>query len=231
MKMMYLKNLFDRSLPGMFTLLGFVALVATGCSNPSSSEQTALPFYNEASFTPHWYADKHTIPEDFHQIPSFELLNQAGETITNETFEGKLYIANFFFAACPGICPMTMGNMSRLQDEFADDEDILLVSHSVTPEKDSVAALQAFADQMHVLTSKWHLLTGDREQIYDLGKNFYFAEEDLGEIAPAKTRDEAFLHTESFFLIDENRHIRGVYNGMNTASVTQLIADVRKLKS
>ncbi len=230
MKMIYLKSLFDKSLVGLFTLLALMVLAATGCSNSNASEQAALPYYNEASFTPNWYADKREIPEDFHKIPAFELLNQAGETVTEETFEGKLYIANFFFAACPGICPMTMGNMSRLQEAFADDEDILLVSHSVTPEKDSVAALQAFADKMRVLSSKWHLLTGDREQIYELGKNFYFAEEDLGEIELAETRDEAFLHTESFFLIDENRHIRGVYNGMNTASVTQLIADVRRLK-
>ena len=209
----------------------FFALMSSGCGEPDPlNKATLLPYYNEASFTPNWFDSRSEVHNDFHKIPAFKLLDQDGLTITEQTFENKLYIANFFFAACPGICPMTMGNMARLQKAFAEDDDVLLISHSVTPEKDSLAALQAFAEKMRVLSSKWHMVTGDRDQIYSLGKNFYFAEEDLGEIEQSTVRDQAFLHTESFFLVDQDRHIRGVYNGMNTASVTQLIADVRALQ-
>jgi protein SCO1/2 len=208
----------------------FGLFLVSGCEKSSSNEGVVLPFYKEASFTPHWFADRSEVPNDFHKIPSFSFYNQDGQLVTEESLEGKLYVANFFFAACPGICPMTMANMGRLQQAFADDENVMLLSHSVTPEKDSVEALKVFAEQTRVLSSKWYLVTGAREQIYNLGKNFYFAEEDLGEQVLDETRDEAFLHTESFFLIDEDRHIRGVYNGMNTASVTQLMEDVRTLQ-
>lgn len=213
-------------------LLGlFIVILVSGCSEGGPEPQKAeLPYYMEATFTPHWYSTQFEVPGDFHKIPAFSLLDQNGLWITEQTFEGKIYVANFFFTACPGICPMTMANMARLQKAFADDEDVMLLSHSVTPDKDSVASLQAFADKMSALSSKWHLATGEREQIYRLGKDFYFAEEDLGEVILQDEREEAFLHTESFFLIDENRYIRGVYNGMNTASVSQLIEDIRLLQ-
>lgn len=209
----------------------FVLLCLFGCGETASTKQATLPYYDEASFTPHWFDAPTDVPVNFHKIPSFTLLDQNGQVITEDTVEGKLYVANFFFTACPGICPMTMSNMAKVQKAFEEDEDILFLSHSVTPEKDSVAALQAFAQKMHALSSKWYLVTGDREQIYNLGKNFYFAEEDLGETDQVESRDAAFLHTESFFIIDQDRRIRGVYNGMNTASVTQLIADVRALQA
>ena len=127
---------------------------------------------------------------------------------------------------------MTMANMARLQTAFADNEDVALLSHSVTPDADSVPALLAFAERMDAVSSKWYLVTGDRERLYDLGKNSYFASEDLGEPSLRDSMDleeDTFLHTESFFLIDRNRRIRGVYNGMNKAAVTQLIADARVL--
>ncbi|MEM8489044.1 MAG: SCO family protein [Bacteroidota bacterium] len=191
---------------------------------------SALPYYNEASFTPQWFGSPADVPPGFHSIPNFTLTDQRGKRITEATFKDKIYVANFFFTACPGICPMTMGNMARLQSAFAEDDDILLLSHSVTPHQDSTAALQAFAQKMRSLEGKWHLVTGERAEIYTLGKEAYFAEEDLGEKGMQGKRNEAFLHTESFLLIGQNRRIRGVYNGMNTASVSQLIADIQMLK-
>lgn len=117
--------------------------------------------------------------------------------------------------------------MNILQDEFLDDDDILLISHSVTPDRDSVSVLKKYATEKEVNSKKWHLLTGDRQQIYDLGRKSYFVEEDLGT---TKT-DEDFLHTENFVLIDKNKHIRGIYNGLNKASVRQLISDIKTLKN
>ncbi len=223
--------------------LGFATLAglsAGACSDgPRSStgdarvERVGLPYYADVSFTPRWFSLPSAVPADFHSIPAFALVDQRGATLTEHDFEGKLYVANFFFTSCPGICPTTMASMARLQEAFGDLDDVVLLSHSVTPEADSVAALQAFAARMQVVSSKWFLATGDREQIYELGKNSYFAHEDLGEgpgVGGEMAISDNFLHTESFFLIDRDRRIRGVYNGMNAAAVTQLIEDVRFLR-
>ena len=216
---------------GLFLCL-FALTLLSACGETSSDEKASLPYYNDASFTPNWYATRSEVPASFHKIPSFKLQDQQGQAITEDTFKDKLYIANFFFTECPGICPMTMSNMARLQEALAHEDDVVLLSHSVTPEKDSVEVLAAFAQKMQSLSSKWYLVTGERDQMYELGKHAYFAEEDLGEIAlDDASRDEAFLHTESFFLLDQDRHIRGVYNGMNTAAVTQLIEDVKRLQA
>lgn len=190
-------------------------------------EKEILPYYDEATFTPHWITKNSDSLKNFHSIPPFSLINQEGKTITEKDFEGKIYVTDFFFTSCPGICPKMTKNMNILQDEFLDDDDILLISHSVTPDRDSVSVLKKYATEKEVNSKKWHLLTGDRQQIYDLGRKSYFVEEDLGT---TKT-DEDFLHTENFVLIDKNKHIRGIYNGLNKASVRQLISDIKTLKN
>lgn len=201
-----------------------------GCNDSNTKENTsrvdALPYYAEATFTPNWLNAEDVKLNDFHKIPSFNLTNQLGEIITEKTFKNKIYIADFFFTTCPGICPKMTANMKVLQDTFLNEGDILLLSHSVTPKTDSVSVLKQYADNRGVITSKWHLVTGDRKQIYDLGRQSYFAEEDLG----VDKTEEDFLHTENFVLIDQNRHIRGIYNGLNKRAVQQLIADVKTLK-
>ncbi|WCO00647.1 SCO family protein [Psychroserpens ponticola] len=201
-----------------------------GCKESTTSNKTsrvaALPFYKEATFTPHWLDATSEAADIIHRIPSFNLINQLGEEVTEKTFKDKIYIADFFFTTCPGICPKMTANMMVLQEEFINNNDILLLSHSVTPETDSVSILKHYAETKGIIDRKWHLVTGDRKQIYDLGRQAYFAEEDLGV---NKTEDD-FLHTENFVLIDKNRHIRGIYNGLNKTSVQQLIADVKTLQ-
>ncbi|MGY8914474.1 MAG: SCO family protein, partial [Flavobacteriales bacterium] len=118
------------------------------------------------------------------------------------------------------------GNMAKVQEEFKDDPDILILSHSVTPTIDSVSVLKEYAEKYNVIDNKWHLATGDKTEIYDLGRNQYFVENDMG--TPKDIHD--FLHTENFLLIDKNKHIRGIYNGLNRASISQLITDVKALK-
>ena len=162
----------------------------------------------------------------FHRIPPFQLINQEGDAITEQTVANKIYITDFFFTFCPGICPKMTANMAILQEEFLNDDEVLLLSHSVTPERDSVSILKVYAEEKGVLSGKWHLATGEQQLIYKLGRKDYFVEEDLGL---EKDVDE-FLHTENFVLIDQNRHIRGIYNGLNKASINQLIADVETLQ-
>ncbi|GAA3650604.1 SCO family protein [Flavivirga jejuensis] len=186
-----------------------------------------LPYYDDESFTPHWLVPNSEEEKAFHKIPDFKLINQLGDTVTKKTFDNKIYIANFFFTSCPGICPKMTSNMGNLQEEFKKDADILFMSHSVTPTIDSVSVLKNYAKQNGVIDNKWHLVTGDKTEIYNLGRNQYFVENDLG--VPKDVND--FLHTENFLLIDKNKHIRGIYNGLNRASVAQLITDVKTLKS
>ena len=211
------------------TLIVHMFLVSS-CSS-SSQEATSrvdrLPYYKEATFTPIWFESKDDVYKDFHQIPSFSLVNQLGDTITEKSVEGKIYVTDFFFTACPGICPKMTTNMSIIQEAFQKDEMVMLLSHSVTPEFDSVEVLREYAEAKGINSEKWFLLTGAREEIYDLGRNHYFVEENLG----LQKDEDDFLHTENFILVDKNLHIRGIYNGLSKTSINQLIADIKTLKA
>lgn len=220
-----------------YSLLAAVPLLlCAGCKNKAKKEniqvtetsRTAyLPFYNEESFTPNWLIPGTKEEQNFHKIPDFKLINQLGDTITQNDFKDKIYITDFFFTICPGICPQMTDNMHKVQEEFKEDSEILLLSHSVMPSTDSVPVLKEYAKNHEVVANKWHLVTGDKKEIYALGRDQYFVENDLGE---PKDIDD-FLHTENFLLIDKNKHIRGIYNGLNRASIAQLITDIKTLKT
>ncbi len=202
----------------------------SSCKKTATAEKesriTTLPFYNDPSFTPKWITPGNDSISGMHAIPKFKLVNQLGDTITEKTFANKIYVTDFFFTSCPGICPKMTNNMALIQEEFEQDEHVLLLSHSVTPEYDSVPILKNYADAKGVLPNKWHLVTGVRKEIYNLGRFAYFVEEDLG----IPKGDDDFLHTENFILVDSKRHIRGIYNGLNKTAISQLIADIRTLK-
>lgn len=206
-------------------ILGTMTMACQHSSAVKESRVDMLPFYNEASFTPNWMTAEE-VPTNFHRIRPFKLINQEGDTISERTFAGKIYVVDFFFTACPGICPKMTANMHLVQKEFLQDDEVLLLSHSVTPESDSVPTLKHYAEEKGVVTGKWHLVTGPRDVIYKLGRKDYFIEEDMG----LQRKDDEFLHTENFVLIDHDLRIRGIYNGLNSSSVNQLIADIRLLK-
>ncbi|MFK7924440.1 MAG: SCO family protein [Bacteroidia bacterium] len=213
----------------IFLILLFLAsllLFACQANDQVESRVAKLPYYDDPTFTAHWFATGSDSLNDFHQIPDFELINQEGDTITQATFADKIYVTDFFFTTCPGICPKMTKNMVLLQDAFLEEADVMLLSHSVTPAIDSVEVLQMYAEYQGVNSDKWYLTTGERDLIYRLGRTAYFVEEDLGI---EKDIDE-FLHTENFVLIDKNRHIRGIYNGLNKTAIRQLIADVKTLQ-
>ncbi|MBW2937405.1 SCO family protein [Aureisphaera sp. CAU 1614] len=216
-------------------LSGIVLLFCVGCNNEikkeninvvETSRTDYLPYYSDESFTPHWFTPGSKEEQAFHKIPDFTLVNQLGDTVTQQTFEDKIYITDFFFTTCPGICPRMTDNMWKVQEEFKNDAEVLLLSHSVMPSTDSVAVLKEYAKNHNVIDGKWHLVTGDKNEIYTLGRASYFVENDLGE---EKSMDD-FLHTENFLLIDKDKHIRGIYNGLNRASIQQLMVDVKSLK-
>ena len=160
----------------------------------------------------------------YHKISDFELINQNGQKITQEFYNNKIYVADFFFTTCQDICPTMTKNMYKLQEELKDDNDILFLSHTVIPEIDTVQQLKKYSIKNGVDDSKWNLVTGDKKQIYDLARKSYLAVEDTeyGEFD--------MIHTENFMLIDKERQIRGFYDGTNDEEIQQLIYDIKILK-
>jgi protein SCO1/2 len=186
-------------------------------------EKNKLPYYDSPDFTPIWEIKNY---ESFHKIRSFKLINQENQIFTEQDLEDKICVINFIFTTCPGICPIMTNSMYSIQDEFLHDNEVLLISHSVTPQIDSVPVLKRYALEKGVDFKRWKLLTGDRNEIYELGRKYYFVDEDEGLVKD----DEVFLHTENFILIDKQRHIRGIYNGLDPDSMLDLIRDINVLK-
>ena len=161
----------------------------------------------------------------FHRISDFSFTNQTGDLVTNASFNDKVYVANFFFTTCPGICPKMRSNIFKVQDQFAHNEQVGIISYSIQPEIDTVDTLKKYAEEHDIIDGKWHLVTGPRTDIYKLAKQDYFANEDMGEYM----ENEEFLHTENLLLIDKNRHVRGIYNGLNKTSIQHLWNDINLL--
>ena len=156
-----------------------------------------------------------------HRIADFSLTDQAGETVSNNDFENKIYVADFFFTTCPSICPKMTASLSELSDFYKNDNDIMFLSHSVTPVKDSVPVLADYAEEYKVDYNKWKLVTGDKKHIYELARRSYFAVTTEGD---GGVKD--FIHTENFILVDKERKIRGFYDGTSAEDMERLKSDV-----
>ena len=198
--------------------------VMLGCK--TTPTPLALPFINKPDFTPEWISKTDAGYDSIHSIPPFSFTNQNGETVTEKTVANKIYVADFFFTRCGSICPKMTANMGILQNKYKDDAEVLLVSHSVTPDIDSVPVLKRYAENKNIISGKWQLLTGDKTKIYVLAKQQYYAGDTIGYY---QTGNE-FLHTENFILIDKKRRIRGVYNGTLPVEMDRLIDDITTLK-
>jgi protein SCO1/2 len=161
----------------------------------------------------------------FHKIAPFNLTNQNGETITEQDYQDKIYVADFFFTTCPTICPKMTANMGQLQNEFLEDSQVKFLSYSVTPQIDSVQQLKKFAVEKGVNDSKWNLVTGDKKIIYSLARKSYLAVKEDGDGGPFD-----MIHTENFILVDPEKRIRGFYDGTDLESMQTLITDISILK-
>ena len=186
----------------------------------------SLPIYQPADFNPELVAPEISHVKKYHTVADFRLINQNGDTITQKNYEGKIYIADFFFTTCPTICPVMTDNMVYLQEKLSEDPEVLLLSHSVTPELDSVPRLKEYAIKKRVIDAKWNLVTGDKPQIYNLARKSYMAVKTDGDGGPFD-----MIHTENFVLVDKARRIRGTYDGTKREEMTRLIEDIRILKS
>lgn len=161
----------------------------------------------------------------YHKIAPFSFLNQEGETITNKEVEGKVYVADFFFTSCPTICPIMKKEMLRVYEAYKDRPDFQILSHTIDPSHDTVELLKDYADRLGVEdASTWHFLTGDQEEIFEIGQTGYLATAMEDKNAPG-----GLLHSGAFVLIDQQGHIRGVYDGTKEEQVDELLADIPKL--
>jgi len=160
----------------------------------------------------------------YHKISNFKLTNQNGKEITQANYKDKIYVADFFFTTCQDICPVMTKNMYQLQEELKNDNEILLLSHTVIPEVDTVEQLKEYAIENKVDDSKWNLVTGDKKQIYELARKSYIAVED------SNFNEFDMIHTENFMLIDKEKQIRGFYDGTNSEEINRLFKDIEILK-
>ena len=160
----------------------------------------------------------------YHKISDFKLTNQNGKEITEANYKDKIYVADFFFTTCQDICPVMTKNMYQLQEELKNDNEVLLLSHTVIPEVDTVEQLKEYAIENNVDDSKWNLVTGDKKQIYELARKSYLAVED------SSFNDFDMIHTENFMLIDKEKQIRGFYDGTNSEEINRLLKDIEILK-
>ena len=186
--------------------------------------QKTLPIYNPADVNPALVDSTVQYVAKYHTIGNFSFTNQNGKTITQKDYEGKVYVADFFFTTCGSICPIMTTNMIDVQKAFANNPKVMILSHTVTPEIDSVPVLKKYALEKGVIDSKWNLVTGDKKDIYSMARKSYLAVK-LGK--PEELYD--MVHTENFVLVDAERRVRGFYDGTKKEEVKKLIEDIQWL--
>ena len=183
-----------------------------------------LPIYQPAEVNEKLVDSSIIHVSKYHKISDFILTNQNGKEITQADYKDKIYVADFFFTTCQDICPVMTKNMYELQEELKNDNEILLLSHTVIPEIDTVKRLKEYAIENNVDDSKWNLVTGDKKQIYELARKSYLAVED------SSFNEFDMIHTENFMLIDKEKQIRGFYDGTNSEEINRLMKDIAILK-
>lgn len=188
--------------------------------------QEQLPIYNPSNFNQKLVDPSLQNKTEYHTVSNFNLINQNGDTITQDVYNNKIYVADFFFTRCGTICPIMTNNMAIIQKEFINNDDVMLLSLSVTPNIDSVSVLKEYAIAKGVIDKKWHITTGHKKHIYELARKSYFAVIEQGD---GGLQD--FIHTPNFILVDKEKQIRGIYNGTNDDDIVRVINDIKILNS
>ncbi|WP_425392684.1 SCO family protein [Ekhidna sp.] len=196
----------------ILTVVSFFILAA--CTQQSGSER--LPILGNKVFE-----ENDTI---YHTIADFKLVDQDSSIVTNDTFDNKIYVADFFFTSCPTICPTMKAQMLRVYESYENNDQVAILSHTIDPTYDSVALLKDYAERLGVKSDKWKFVTGNQDSIYDLAEGSYMSIVDEDSDAPG-----GYIHSGAFLLVDKQRRIRGVYDGTVPEQVDVLINDIEKL--
>lgn len=180
-------------------------------------KEEKLPIYGERKV-----AGQDTV---YHTIHNFRFVDQDSAVITADTFKDKIYVTDFFFTSCRTICPIMKTQMLRVYDSIKNDPQILLLSHTIDPEYDTVGRLHDFAERLGVDSKKWHFVTGNKDSIYNIAQKSYFA-----TAMQDKSEPDGFIHSGAFLLIDKEKRIRGKYDGTKEEDVNRLLGDIQKLE-
>jgi protein SCO1/2 len=199
-------------------------LLALVCLNACAPATDGLPYYRTAELTPEWLSRSDAMQA--HRVPDFELIDQSNQTITGADLDGHVVLASFFFTSCAQVCPILRSRLAQVQDHFLEDERVLLLSHSIVSEADSVPVLARYAASNGVVEGKWHLLTGEHDALYELARIGYFVEVDTGAGDRIGTD---LIHTETVVLLDTQRRIRGVYTGTLQIELDRILEDIAAL--
>lgn len=213
-----------RKIPYSTIVAGILAIVMCVLIYSKYFQEEPLPIFNPTDFNPALVDTSMQTSIEDHTVSDFELINQNGETITQSDYKNKIYVTDFFFAKCPSICPIMTSNLAKIQERFIDNEEIMLLSISVTPRIDSVPVLYEYAKDNGVIDHKWNVTTGNKKHIYNLARKSYFAVVDEGD---GGLQD--FIHTPNFILVDTKKQIRGVYDGTDDQEIQRLIKDITSL--
>lgn len=213
----------------VFLRINLIILIFSflACADANKTAEQELPYYNTANFTPIFLENKlEANTQITHVIAKFSFKDQNNNLVSRKVIEGKIHVANFIFTSCGNICPVMTKHLKLVDSAYKNDENVVLLSYSVTPWIDDVKRLKTYTENQKITSKNWHFLTGNKSQIYTLARKSYFAEEDLGF-----TKDSTdFLHTEHVLLVDKNLKIRGIYNGTLQLEIEQLIQDIKTLK-
>ena len=210
---------------GFITIFLFVSSGILTLFYNALDPERRLPIYQPAMVNYELVDSTLQHVKKFHKIAPFSLTNQNGKIVTEQDYNNKIYVADFFFTTCPSICPKMTENMGQLQNEFLEDSQIKFISFSVTPQIDSVQQLKKYAIEKGVNDSKWNLVTGNKKEIYSLARKSYLAVKDDGDGGQFD-----MIHTENFILVDPEKRIRGFYDGTDIEAMKTLITDISILK-
>ena len=205
----------------------FLLVLAGSCGKKPAAQQATkkLPYLGEPAITSHEINGKLVADTLYPTIPAFSFTNQDGKEITGKTFDGGIYIADFFFTTCPTICPKMKAELLRVYEAYKADPRVKILSHTIDPEHDNVEVLHEYAGRLQVSSDKWDFVTGDKDSIYDIA-NYY-----LCSAEEAANEPGGYIHSGALVLVDQQKHIRGLYDGTKPEEVDQLIKDIPLLLS
>ena len=204
------------------TYLLLIGLVAFSWSCDQTTDK--LPILGQREAVTKMVDGKSVTDSVYQAIPDFKFVSQYGDTVTANTLANKIYVADFFFTSCPTICPKMKVQLKRVYEKFKGNSNVMLLSHTIDPDHDSVAVLKEFASNLGVTGRQWLFVTGDREKIYDIGQNSYMVTAQADESAPG-----GVVHSGAFILVDKAKHIRGIYDGTTEEGVDRLMKDMDRL--
>ena len=209
-----------------FGIMALLSVIIISLFYSALKPKKTLPIYNPAMVNPELVDSTVQHVAKYHTIAPFSFVNQNGKTITEKDYEGKIYVADFFFTTCGSICPKMTANLAVVQQAVLNNPKVLLLSHTVFPETDNVSVLKQYAIKNGVLDNKWNLVTGDKKEIYTMARKSYLAVK-MGK--PSELYD--MVHTENFVLVDEQKRVRGFYDGTKKEEIDRLLADIEFLSN